>query len=77
MKKSQIALTIGIVCFFITIGISVQLRTIASTTNPVSSSTIVNKLRNEVFKWRDNYENIYKELQEAEENLEKERSYLY
>ena len=73
MKKSQIALTIGIVCFFVAMGISVQIRTIASTTNPVSSSSIVNKLRNEVFKWRDNYENIYRELQEAETALESER----
>ena len=73
MKKSEVAVIIGIVCVFITIGISVQLRTIASTANPVSSSTIVNKLRNEVFKWRENYENIYKELQEAEATLESER----
>lgn len=73
MKKNEVALVIGIVCLFITMGISVQLRTIASTANPVSSNTIVNKLRNEVFKWRDNYESIYKELQEAEATLESER----
>ncbi len=73
MKKSQIALTLGIVCVFITMGIAVQLKTIASTTNPVSNSTIVNKLRNELFRWRDNYENVYRELGEAEKTLENER----
>ena len=73
MKKSQIALTLGIVCVFITLGITVQINTITSTTNPVSSNATVNKLRDEVFKWEDRYEQIHDELQKAEEELEEER----
>lgn len=73
MKKYKIAITLGIVCFFLSIGIGVQLKTIATTTNPVSSNATENKLRDEVFKWKDKYESIYKELEEAEETLEQER----
>ena len=73
MKKNQIALTLGILCVFITLGITVQINTIASTTNPVSSSATVNKLRDEVFKWEDRYGQIYEQLQRAEEELEEER----
>ena len=62
MKKSQIALTLGIVCVFITLGITVQINTIASTTNPGSSSAMVNKLRDEVFKWEDRYEQCIEEF---------------
>lgn len=73
MKKNQIALTLGIVCVFITLGISIQLKTIENTTNSVSSSAEVNKLRDEVFKWKEKYDGIYYELQREEENLEEER----
>ena len=73
MKKNQVALTLGILCVFITLGISVQLKTIASTTNPISSNATVNKLRDEVFKWENKYNEIYEELQQAEKTLEEER----
>ena len=73
MKKKQIALTLGILCVFITLGITIQIKTITSTTNPISSNATVNKLRDEVFKWEDKYEQIYEELQQAEKQLEIER----
>ena len=73
MKKNQIALTLGIVCVFITLGISIQLKTIEDTTNAVSNSAEVNKLRDEVFKWKAKYDETYEELQQAEETLEEER----
>lgn len=72
MRKQTVALTLGLVCCFLTIGICIQLKTIA-TTSSVSGSSTENKLRNEVFKWRDKYESIYKELEEAEKTLEIER----
>ena len=73
MKKEKIALTLGIVCFFLTIGISVQIKTIATTTTTISGNSTENQLRDEVFKWSDKYESIYKELEEAEKTLEAER----
>lgn len=73
MKKEKIALTLGLVCFFLTIGISVQLKTIATTTSAITSNSTENKLRDEVFKWSDKYESIYRELEEAEKALEIER----
>lgn len=73
MKKKKIALTLGLVCFFLTIGICVQLKTISTTTSAVSSNSTENKLRDEVFKWSDKYQAIYDELEEAEAKLEIER----
>lgn len=73
MKKYKIAITLGIVCFFLCIGIGIQLKTISTTTNPISSNATENKLRDEVFKWKDKYDSIYKELEEAEKILEQER----
>lgn len=73
MKKEKIALTLGLVCFFLTIGISVQLKTIATTTSAITSNSTENKLRDEVFKWSDKYESIYRELEDAEKTLEAER----
>ncbi len=74
MKKQKIALTLGLVCLFLTIGTCIQLKTIASTTSVGSnSSSIENKLRDEVFKWKDKYDNIYEDLEEAEQILEAER----
>ena len=70
MKKEKIALTLGLVCFFLTIGISVQLKTIATTTSAITSNSTENKLRDEVFKWSDKYESIYRELEDAEKTLE-------
>lgn len=73
MKKHKIALTLGIVCFFLCIGICIQLKTIATTNTSISSNSTENQLRDEVFKWKDKYDSVYKELEEAEKKLETER----
>lgn len=73
MKKHKIALTLGIVCFFLCIGICIQLKTIATTNTSISSNSTENQLRDEVFKWKDKYDSVYKELEEAEKTLETER----
>ncbi len=73
MKKHKIALTLGIVCFFLCIGICIQLKTIATVNTSISSNSTENQLRDEVFKWKDKYDSIYKELEEAEKTLETER----
>lgn len=73
MKKYKIALTLGIVCFFLCIGICIQLKTIATTNTSISSNSTENQLRDEVFKWKDKYDSVYKELEEAEKTLEVER----
>jgi len=73
MKKKQIAITLGIMCFILTLGIVVQLNTIEEATTAVGKTRIDSKLKDEVLKWKEKYEIKYEELQVVEKELEKER----
>lgn len=73
MKK--VAITLGCVCFILTIAIFVQIKTVESITNEEGISLNDNaELKNEVLKWRQNYKDIYSKLEEAEKKLEEIRT---
>ena len=57
---------------FLLCGICVQLRTIESTSS-ISRSLADNSLRDEVLKWKERYDNAYRDLQQAQTTLEDER----
>lgn len=69
MNKKQIAITLGIMCFILTIAISVQLKTVRNSNSVISSSFIADELRDEVLKWKEKYDNAYSELAESEKEL--------
>lgn len=48
MNKKQIAITLGVMCFLLTIAICVQLRTMSSASSTVSQTLSDNGLRHEV-----------------------------
>lgn len=73
MSKNKIAITLGIVCFILTIAICVQINTIKSTNSTVAQSFAENSLRDEVLKWKEKYDNISDELDNAEKRLAKIR----
>lgn len=73
MKKKQVAITLGIMCFILTFGIMVQLHTIEEATNTVGQSGKRNGLRDEVLKWKERYDRTYAELEQSEEKLEEQR----
>ena len=64
-NKKVVSLVLGIMCFALTLGICVQIRTVKSTNSTVSQNYEANNLRAEVLK--------YKELEQAEKQLETER----
>ena len=70
MNKKQIATILGIVCLLLTVGIFIQIKTIKNTNKVVGQNFADNNLRNQVLKWKEKYDTTYKELQEAEKNLE-------
>lgn len=70
MNKKQIAIILGIVCMLLTIGIFIQIKTTKSTNQVVSQSFTNNDLRDQVLKWKEKYDDVYKELEEAEKTLE-------
>lgn len=73
MHKNKVLISIGIVCFLLTLGTIIQLKTIKNTTSITIGSSSTNKLRDEVVKWKEKYDYIYKELENAEKTLEAER----
>ena len=74
MNKNKIAIVLGIVCFVLTIGISVQIKTIKGTTSDVSEDFSQSSLKDEVLKWKDKYDNLTKQLDNLEKQLAKIRT---
>ena len=72
-KKYQIPITIGIMCVLLTSAIIIQLKTINEATKIVGTSYAEASLKDEVLKWKEKSEAIYRELEEAELKLEKAR----
>lgn len=72
-KKSRIAVTIGAMCMLLTCSILIQLTTIKEATKIVGTSYAQQQLKEEVLRWKANYENLYKEWEKAEEKLEETR----
>ncbi len=73
MNKKQISITLGIMCFILTVAICVQLKTVENTTTTVSQSLKEDGLRDEVLKWKEKYDNIYEELTQSTKELEEVR----
>ncbi len=73
MKKKQIAITLGIMCFVLTIAICVQIKTMNVANSTVSRSFADNGLRDQVLKMKEKYDNAYAELENAQKELEKVR----
>lgn len=73
-NQKMISIVLGIMCFALTLGICIQLKTVKGSNSIVGqSSEENNELRAEVLKYKERYDNKYKELEKAEEELEKER----
>ena len=72
-KKRTISIILGIMCFALTFGIFVQMRTIRSTNSSIGQNQEANELRDEILRYKERYDNRFKELEEAEKELEKER----
>ena len=73
LNKKVIGAVLGIMCFALTLGICVQIRTVKGTNTTVSNNYEENNLRAEVLRYKERYDNKYKELEKAEKELEKER----
>ena len=70
MNKRQVAITLGIMCFILTLAISIQFKTVGDSNNTVSQSLKENGLRDEVLKWKERYDNAYAQLTESTKQLE-------
>ena len=73
MKKRQIAITLGIMCFLLTIALCVQIRTMNSASSTVSQTLADNGLRDEVLRMKERYDSTVSEIANAQRELEKVR----
>lgn len=73
INKTKISVVLGIMCFALALGICIQIRTVKNSNSTVSSNYEENNLRAEVLKFKEKYDNKLKEVEKAEETLEKER----
>ena len=73
MKKWKAALTLGILCFILTIAISIQFKTIDDSNSTVSQTLTGNELRDQVLKWKEKYDKATKDLEKSENKLEEIR----
>lgn len=74
MKKKYVAITIGVMCFLLTLGIIVQLNTIKEANNTIGTGNSKdNGLRDEVLKWKEKYDITYSSLLREQKELENRR----
>jgi len=74
MDKKLISLILGLMCLVLTYGIAVQIKTVNGTGTTVSTNSSENELRDAVLKEKEKYDNLYKELEYMENQLEVERA---
>lgn len=74
MNKKQVAITLGVMCLILVFCIMVQINTIEDATNTVGQTGRENRLKDEVLKWKENYDRTYSDLENAEKELENQRT---
>ncbi|MBR3003240.1 MAG: DUF881 domain-containing protein [Clostridia bacterium] len=73
MNKFKISIVLGIMCFALTYGIFLQIKTVENSNFQVSQNYEENNLRAEVLKFKEKYDNKAKDLEKIEKELEEER----
>ena len=73
-SKKMISFILGFMCLLLTYGIAIQVKTTNSTGTITSTNAKENQLRDAVLKAKEKYDNLYNELEEAEDQLEAERA---
>lgn len=68
-KNLKVSIILGIMCFFLTAGIAIQINTVSKSTTTVGKTLVENELRDSVLRWKQKYENAYEKLEEKEEIL--------
>lgn len=72
-NKLKISIILGLMCFFLTAGIFVQINTVNKSSTTVGKTQAENELRDSVLRWKEKYENAYSKLEKKEDELEELR----
>ena len=71
-NKKAISIVLGIMCFLLTAGICVQIKTVSNSSSTVSQNYEENNLRAEVLRYKERYDNLLKEKEKDDQELEAE-----
>lgn len=71
-NKKMISLVLGIMCFALTAAICIQIKTVRNSNSTVSQNYEQNKLKAEVLRYKEKYDNKIKEIEKIDEELQKE-----
>ena len=69
-QTTKISLLMGIMCFLLTAGIAVQVRSMVGNSTIVGESQTTNQLRDSVLEWRERYEQAIDKLEYKEAELD-------
>ncbi len=71
-NKKAIALVLGIMCFALTAGICIQVKTVKNTNSTSSKNYEENNLRAEVLKYKEKYDNLIRETEKVDAQLQEQ-----
>ena len=69
-NKKIISAVLGFMCFALTLGICIQIKTVKESNSTVSQNYEENNLRAEVLKYKERYDNKIKEIENLDKELE-------
>ncbi len=73
-NKTTVGMVLGFMCFALTLGICIQMKTVTGSNSIVGRSNSQNdELRAEVLRYKEKYDNKYKDLEKVEKELESQR----
>ena len=72
-NKVKISILLGVMCFLLTIGICIQIKTVNESSTKVGRTQTENELRDNILKWKEKYDNAYSKLEKSEKELEELR----
>lgn len=70
MDTKKIAILLGVMCFLLTIGICIQIKTVSNSYTAIGRTKAENDLRDSVLKYKEKYDNTYERLTKKEIELE-------
>ena len=73
MKEKYISIILGFMCFLLTVGIFMQVKTVSQNSIKLGTNRAENELRDNVLKWKEKYDLSYDQLEKKEARLEKLR----
>lgn len=76
MNKKTEALVLSIMCFILAMAIVVQMNTVSNNGTTVGKSSETNNLKAQVLRMKEKYETQYRELENAQNELEKVRQQI-